>query len=203
MTTYYLYVKTHKTTGLKYLGFTKQNPFTYLGSGVYWRRHLTTHGFEIDTEILFETTNKNEIKLVGEEYSKKWNIVDSDQWANLKPETGEGGLSSHSHESKEKIRRYQKNEKTWSNKALQSRLENCLKNAENRKGKGWSESQRISRLNTYVHKNLDIALKIIELFDQGMNKRQISLTLGITWEKVKYSLLNRDAFEGEIKLRAN
>jgi len=35
-----LYKKTHRKTGLKYLGYTSQDPFRYIGSGKYWRRHF-------------------------------------------------------------------------------------------------------------------------------------------------------------------
>jgi hypothetical protein len=91
MNTYKLYVKTHQMTGLKYLGYTKQDPFVYLGSGKYWRLHLKKHGNQVYTEILFETHNKNEIKLIGIHYSTLWNIVSSNQWANLKLEEGDGG----------------------------------------------------------------------------------------------------------------
>ena len=91
MNTYYLYKKTHKQTGLKYLGFTKDNPIKYEGSGTYWLLHLDKHGHDVETEVLFETTNKREIKEKGLHYSKLWNIVASNEWANLKPEGGEGG----------------------------------------------------------------------------------------------------------------
>jgi hypothetical protein len=37
MTIYYLYVKTHNITGLKYLGYTsRKNPHKYTGSGTRW-----------------------------------------------------------------------------------------------------------------------------------------------------------------------
>lgn len=91
MTTYYLYKKTHKITNLKYLGFTKNNPHKYKGSGTYWIRHLSKHGYIVDTEILLETTDKQEIENKGIYYSNIWNIVESDEWANIKPETGFGG----------------------------------------------------------------------------------------------------------------
>jgi hypothetical protein len=42
-----LYKKTHRKTGLKYLGYTSQDPFRYIGSGKYWCRHLKLHGNEI------------------------------------------------------------------------------------------------------------------------------------------------------------
>lgn len=87
----YLYIKTHNITGLKYLGKTTRNPFKYKGSGKYWNLHLKKHGVDITTEILLETTDKNEIKSAGLYYSQLFNIVDSEEWANLKPECGDGG----------------------------------------------------------------------------------------------------------------
>ena len=90
--TIYLYKKTHKVTGLKYLGTTNsKNPYRYKGSGTYWRRHCDKHGYDIDTEILFETDSKEELKSKGLYYSKLWNVVESEEWANLKPEEGNGG----------------------------------------------------------------------------------------------------------------
>lgn len=88
---FYLYKKTHLITGLMYLGFTRQNPYKYHGSGVYWKSHIKAHGNQIHTEILKECTNNEEIKKWGEHFSQLWDVVNSTQWANLKPETGEGG----------------------------------------------------------------------------------------------------------------
>ena len=88
----YLYKKTHRTTGLKYLGkTTASDPHLYPGSGKYWSHHLKKHGFDYDTEILKECTTPEEIREWGEYYSTLWNIVESDEWANLKPEMGDGG----------------------------------------------------------------------------------------------------------------
>jgi len=88
----YLYVKTHRKTGLKYLGKTvHKNPHTYPGSGRRWRAHLDKHGYDYDTEILFESESKEEIKEKGLYYSRLWNIVESDKWANLKEEACDGG----------------------------------------------------------------------------------------------------------------
>ena len=50
MTIYYLYVKTHRITGLKYLGKTKQDPYKYRGSGVYWTSHIKKHGYLVDAD---------------------------------------------------------------------------------------------------------------------------------------------------------
>jgi hypothetical protein len=87
----YLMVKTHSKTGLKYLCKTTQDPFKYKGSGKYWRLHLEKHGAEHHTEIIKECCSNTELKDFGRYYSKLWNVVESDDWANLKPEEGDGG----------------------------------------------------------------------------------------------------------------
>lgn len=96
---YYLYVKTHNITGLKYLGQTKQkNPHKYKGSGKYWTHHIQKHGYNVTTQILLYTENLQEIKETGVFFSKLWNIVASKEWANLKEESGDGGqLNSIQH----------------------------------------------------------------------------------------------------------
>lgn len=88
----YLYVKIHNVTGLKYLGkTTNKNPREYSGSGKYWRRHIRKHGNNVTTQILIKNTCKDVLKLFGTHYSKLWNVVTSKEWANLKPENGDGG----------------------------------------------------------------------------------------------------------------
>lgn len=87
----YLYVKTHRRTGLKYLGKTIRDPYTYKGSGTVWLRHIKKHGNDVDTKIVFSTDDKEELKQKGVYYSKLWNITESSDWANLKPEEGDGG----------------------------------------------------------------------------------------------------------------
>jgi hypothetical protein len=118
--TLYLYVKTHATTGLKYLGKTnRSDPHKYLGSGVYWRRHIEKYGQNFTTEILKECSTNEELKHWGLYYSNLWNIVNAKDgngrkiWANLKPEFGDGGSlpgkdsyrygKSHSEETKKKL----------------------------------------------------------------------------------------------------
>jgi transposase len=93
--TIYLYVKTHNKTGLKYLGQTSsKDPHKYSGSGVYWKLHLEKHGYDYTTEILKECKSKEEIRNLGTYYSNLWNILESDEWANLKIEQGDGGRQS-------------------------------------------------------------------------------------------------------------
>lgn len=97
----YLYVKTHNQTGLKYLGKTTDaDPHAYPGSGLYWTDHLRTHGKDYSTEILLETEDPDQIRTVGQYYSTLWNVVESDAWANLQPEEGQGFVSGKYHHSK-------------------------------------------------------------------------------------------------------
>ena len=93
----YLYVKTHKKTGLKYLGKTiAVDPHKYKGSGVVWKDHCSKYGYDYSTEILFESEDIAQIAQQGRYYSNLWNIVESTDWANLKAEEGDGGYCENS-----------------------------------------------------------------------------------------------------------
>lgn len=87
----YLYVKRHMDTGLRYLGVTTKEPYKYLGSGLYWGKHLKLHGKNIITCVIGEFTDKEECSKVALEYSKLHNVVKSVEWANLKPENAKQG----------------------------------------------------------------------------------------------------------------
>lgn len=86
----YLYIKTHNLTGLKYLGKTVQNPYSYPGSGKYWKQHIKEYGNDVSTKILKECKNKDELSYWGRYYSEIYDVVNSDSWANKIPETGGG-----------------------------------------------------------------------------------------------------------------
>jgi hypothetical protein len=100
--TIYLYVKTHNKTGLKYLGKTVQDPFTYLGSGYDWTDHLKEFGRSHSTEVIQECSNNKELSYWGRYYSKLWRVTTSVDdfgnriWANRIPETG-GGVKAKGH----------------------------------------------------------------------------------------------------------
>lgn len=88
----YLYVKEHKVTGLKYFGMTAtKDPYVYLGSGKYWRHHLKAHGYDVDTTSVWEFDNIEMCEKFALEFSEKHNIVESTEWANLRPENGRDG----------------------------------------------------------------------------------------------------------------
>jgi hypothetical protein len=98
---YSLYIKTHKKTGLKYLGQTKQDPYKYPGSGIVWSKHLKEHGNYQETEVILQTDDWKILKETGRYYSTLYNVVGAMNdfgdkiWANEIPETGAGpGWSS-------------------------------------------------------------------------------------------------------------
>jgi hypothetical protein len=92
MSIYTLYKKTHLKTGLQYLGYTgSKNPQKYKGSGRDWQTHIKLHGYDVVTEILIQTNNLSDIRKFGLYLSYIWDVVDSNAWANLKPESGEAG----------------------------------------------------------------------------------------------------------------
>jgi hypothetical protein len=107
---YKLYLKTHNITGLKYLGYTKNDPFKYPGSGHYWKKHLKEHGNDVKTEILFEHDNIEVISEIGMGYSVEWNIVESNEFANLCNEDGNlnrgmGNINFRGHPHSEQTRK--------------------------------------------------------------------------------------------------
>jgi hypothetical protein len=85
-------IKTHKTTGLKYLcklsTDNREKCFKYKGSGVYWKRHLKIHRPNITTEIIEECDDIHKLHERGLYWSEFYNVVKSEDWANLIPEDG-------------------------------------------------------------------------------------------------------------------
>jgi hypothetical protein len=87
-----LLLKIHNVTHLKYLCMTSQEDYKrYPGSGTYWREHLGKHGYDVTTILLYETESKEEFTKISSAVSDKLNIVERKDFANLRPETGQGG----------------------------------------------------------------------------------------------------------------
>ncbi len=84
----WLYIKQHNITGLKYFGKTIRDPFTYIGSGVYWTRHVKKHGNNVTTTWAKKFETKESLVEFAKEFSKTNNIIESNEWANLKEEDG-------------------------------------------------------------------------------------------------------------------
>jgi len=94
MQTHKLMIKTHISTGLKYLCYTRSDGEeynNYKGSGKLWKRHLKKYGDIIKTELIYECEDFNNFKNYAIEKSLEYNIINSNEWANLKLEEGDGG----------------------------------------------------------------------------------------------------------------
>lgn len=88
----HLYIKRHRETGLQYFGVTKQNPFAYQGSGLRWRRHLKKYGTNIETLIVYSFNCQLEATKFALEFTDKYKITESSNWANIVPEDAKPGV---------------------------------------------------------------------------------------------------------------
>ena len=87
-----LMIKTHNVTGLKYLCYTqKEDHNSYKGSGKHWKNHIKEHGYDVTTEVIFESESYDEFVKCAKEYSSLFDVVSDSSWANLKNEEGDGG----------------------------------------------------------------------------------------------------------------
>lgn len=90
---FYLMIKKAYPTGLMYLCYTKQEPYSYKGSGKRWENHIKFHNPLIVTCVIGEYETMEEIRENGIKWSKELDVVRSNQWANLREEDGLGGGS--------------------------------------------------------------------------------------------------------------
>ncbi len=86
----FLYIKEHTLTGKKYFGKTVRSDVEkYLGSGSYWKKHITKHGKEhVKTVWSCLFNSSDDCQEFAEFFSEFVGIVESDQWANQIPENG-------------------------------------------------------------------------------------------------------------------
>ena len=90
----YLYIKQHSVTGKLYFGKTTQNPEKYSGSGLYWKNHITKHGKEHVVTLWYCLFyDRVDCVAFARNFSIQENIVNSENWANLKLENGTDGGS--------------------------------------------------------------------------------------------------------------
>ncbi len=91
---FYLLLKIHNLTGLCYLCYhrgSRESCIKYKGSGKYWKNHYKVHGNDISTFFLLETNKIEEVQTKGPYFSKLWNVINSEEWANLCEENGKVG----------------------------------------------------------------------------------------------------------------
>ena len=70
---------------------TRTNPEKYKGSGVYWRRHISSHGSDIETLWFCLYTDRESIEEFALLFSRMHHITESTSWANLIEENGLDG----------------------------------------------------------------------------------------------------------------
>jgi len=107
-----LYIATHNITGLKYFGKTdlyhteEDLQKHYHGSGKYWLRHLNKHGDDVTMKIWYQDDCIPAVSALALMFSRTNNIVECNDWANLKEENGtSGGACPTSDETKKKLRK--------------------------------------------------------------------------------------------------
>lgn len=187
---YTLYVKTHRRTGLKYLGQTRQNAFTYKGSGKDWVAHLIEYGNDVHTEIILQTEKWAELTNMGRYYSNYYNIVNAVDdfgnkiWANRIRETGGGSCENVALSWKiEKTRnaRVDGLKKKWSDPTFKEEQSIRIKSGLNSEiGKTNLKNARRSESSISQVKSLNTDVNIIE----KRNK-----TLKIMWENETHKKL--------------
>ena len=136
-----------------YFGKTsKDDPFKYTGSGVYWKKHLKKHGNHIETTII---GNFNDEKLCSEmalKFSKDNDIVKSKLWANLREENGfDGAPLNHpghifTQEQKEILSKHSKN--MWNNDEFRDKMKRIHKSL-------WTDERKLLNSNIMKEKWTD------------------------------------------------
>jgi hypothetical protein len=190
---FHLYIKTHQTTGLKYFGFTSQDPYSYNGSGIHWKRHLRLHGKNVKTEVYKTCSNIEAVRLWGKKFSEENNIVFDESWANLVEEQGQGGCNHNSETSK----------KISENHARLSGKENGMFSGYYKTPWGVFESlqaacdaieNKISRvsLHRYCKSNNKMTLKKESLLARGKKHQFFSITdVGKTFDELGFGFFHK------------
>ena len=173
-------VKYSLGTGLKYLCQTSQNdPYLYKGSGIRWNHHIKKHKSWIVTWIIDSFDTKEELKKAGLYYSQLWDIVNSNKWANLVCEQGDGGDMSNLLAYKKGIKSRKNMSGENSPRYNQTHTDEAKKKmSKSRKGKRpknfsqWSKSFKNKR---YIH-HLDLKI------EKRVNESELCNYLSINWK---------------------
>lgn len=172
----YLYIKQHQITGLKYFGKTKRDPYKYNGSGRYWKKHIKKHGVKhINTLQVFSFSNQEQCSKFALDFSIQNNIVESIEWANLKPENGLDGGDNSIFIDYNKVVKNKKG-KTYEEiygveKALLLRRMRSESNSRTKKGKIMSEEQKLKRRHPYGPRSDEFKQKISKISRERSIKR--------------------------------
>jgi|TARA_R110000744_G_scaffold2415_3_gene9820 hypothetical protein len=183
---YNLYLKTHNKTNLKYLGYTKREDYdVYKGSGIYWKRHIKKYGYDVETELLGSFDDLAKLKQHGTHFSILWNVVDSNDFANLKTEEGISG--NYGDETRRKMsENHNYDTKRWDNCAR--KIQSILTTKRNKKL--WADPEHKIKRSLSISKSL---------------KGKPSLYIGIprskeVCEKISKTLMGRQGAKYNMKL---
>ena len=174
--TIYIYLKTHKKTGYRYLGKTiSKDPHAYPGSGKLWKRHLNKHGYDYTTEILATCATADEVREIGLLLSDQYNIVEDASFANLMVEAGDGGATRGtgwhlSEGAKEKLR----------NRVISEIYRERMRIAQQKRAPQISEEMKA------WHKNPENYAKKIETMKSGCQSEESRLKRNESLKKLKW-----------------
>jgi hypothetical protein len=193
---YKLLIKTHNKTGLKYLCKTvKENHSGYKGSGKYWVQHMKKHGRDISSQLLFESDDIGEFSKYALNKSIELDVVNSNDWANLKHEDGLDGGDVYSDMNPIKLEKAKLN------------MSKSAKNAATNRSIEHNKGVSLGRLNMSNESKLERKRKIQETYSLGKHdelfKRYSSERQGsnnpsaqkIMIDNIKYECIKDAMFE--------
>lgn len=138
-------IKECNLTSLKYLCkcIETTDPYTYHGSGKRWINHLKKYhknwsrSKDVTTTILGVYNNIQDLREAGIYYSNLYNVVKDPNWANLIPESGDGGWINDQTGKSWKIKdtSRMKNKKTITESVKKAR--ESIKGENNHQFEGW------------------------------------------------------------------
>lgn len=171
-----LYIKQHNKTGLKYFGKTIQaHPDKYKGSGLYWEEHLKMHGDNISTIWTKTFDDKQLLTEFALKFSKENNIVESDDWANLKPENGLDGFTpGHTYGTANKGRKLGPQSEAWRAKNAAAQKGNTRARAL----KGYKQSQDHIDKRIEAHRGVEKGPQTAEHIASRFKKKQCNYCKG-------------------------
>ena len=187
----WLYIKQHNQTGLKYFGKTVQkDPYRYKGSGKKWIAHLNKHGNDVATTWCQLFTSEEEVREFALNFSTTNNIVESKEWANLKPEDGLWGGSAKG-QNAGKVRSAETRSKI-AQKALGRKHSDATKKLMSEQRTGKKHSEEWKRNIGKGNKNKRTGRKLSEETKLKMSRTRTGKKHSPeTIEKLRISALNR------------
>ena len=146
---YHIYLKTHLRTNAKYLGATREDPYSYNGSSKPWLNHLVQYGYEVETEILWRGEDRKEMTKQGTKYAKQLRVFETKDFVNF--DLTQGSLE------------YQAGNAEWLDRAslpaARKNTSSYMKGNKNLKGMKWWYNERLDERRRQKKKPLGLGWK--------------------------------------------